>query len=71
MSHAPTRWSIKGAVFAASLAVVFAACSGSTASPSASRLPLGARPAAAMSTEPRVTRRPVTPPAALRRTRAT
>ena len=36
MSHAPTRWSIKGAVFAASLAVVFAACSGSTASPSAS-----------------------------------
>ena len=32
MSHAPTRWSIKGAVFAASLAVVFAACSGSTAS---------------------------------------
>ena len=26
MSHAPKRWSIKGAVFAASLTVVFAAC---------------------------------------------
>src|SRR6185295_8603241 len=36
MSHAPKRWSVKGAVFTASLAVIFAACSGGTASPSAS-----------------------------------
>ena len=28
MSHSPKRWSIKGAVFAASLSVVFAACGG-------------------------------------------
>jgi ABC-type transport system substrate-binding protein len=36
MSQTPKRWSIKGAVFAASLAVVFAACSTSSSSPSAS-----------------------------------
>ena len=28
MSHTPTRWSIKGVVFAASLTIVFAACGG-------------------------------------------
>jgi peptide/nickel transport system substrate-binding protein len=32
MSQTPKRWSVKGAVFAASLAVVFAACSGATTS---------------------------------------
>jgi peptide/nickel transport system substrate-binding protein len=49
MSHAPKRWSVKGAVFAATLSVVFAACGGSTASPStaASSAPSGAAPSAA------------------------
>ena len=36
MSQTPKRWSIKGAVFAASLAVVFAACGTTASSPSAS-----------------------------------
>ena len=49
MSHSPKRWSVKGAVFAATLSVVFAACSGSTASPSApaSGAPSTAAPSAA------------------------
>jgi peptide/nickel transport system substrate-binding protein len=48
MSHAPKRWSVKGAVFTASLAVIFAACSGGTASPSASAAaPSAAAPSAA------------------------
>ncbi len=36
MSQTPKRWSIKGAVFAASLSVVFAACGTAATSPSAS-----------------------------------
>ncbi len=44
MSQAPKRWSVKGAVFAASVAVIFAACSGTTASPSA---PASGAPSAA------------------------
>lgn len=48
MSHAPKRWSAKGAVFAASVAVIFAACSAGTASPSASAAaPSAAAPSAA------------------------
>ena len=36
MSQTPKRWSIKGAVLAASLSVVFAACGTTASSPSAS-----------------------------------
>lgn len=36
MSQTPKRWSVKGAVFAASLSIVFAACGGTATSPSAS-----------------------------------
>src|SRR5262245_2783569 len=49
MSHSPKRWSIKGAVFAATLSVVFAACGGATTSPSTaqSSAPSAAAPSAA------------------------
>ena len=42
MSHSPKRWSLKGAVFAASLSIVFAACGGRRhrrARPDRARLP--------------------------------
>src|SRR4051812_36242910 len=57
MSQAPKRWSVKGAVFTASLAVIFAACGGATTSPSApassaasAAAPSAAAPSAAGST---------------------
>jgi peptide/nickel transport system substrate-binding protein len=50
MTQTPKRWSVKAAVFAASLSIVFAACSSSSASPSAapaSTAPSAAAPSAA------------------------
>src|SRR3954467_14335841 len=48
MSQSPKKWSIKGAIFAASLSVVFAACGTAATSPSA-RAPAPTAPSAAAS----------------------
>jgi peptide/nickel transport system substrate-binding protein len=48
MSQSPKRWSIKGAIFAASLSVVFAACGTAATSPSVSA-PASTAPSAAAS----------------------
>ncbi len=52
MPHTPKRWSLKGVAFAASLTIVFAACSSSAASPSASAPASAAAPSTAASVAP-------------------